>query len=101
MKTIIAHLFDNTAEESVAKMIWIAVAFVVGAVLIALLVLAFKGPITNWFTGDVDSWFGDSGLGLPGDSVIGGGSIIPTRYPLVPEPYEGGGGGFLGEIIDF
>lgn len=51
------HITDNKGDENVAKMIWIAVAFIVGAIILALLTWAFKGPISEWFEGVVDSWF--------------------------------------------
>lgn len=57
MSLIRAHLADNRGDENISKMIWIAIVFVVGAVLLALVVGAFKGPISNWFKGVIDSWF--------------------------------------------
>lgn len=68
------HITDNKGDENVAKMIWIAVAFIVGAIILALLTWAFKGPISKWFKDVVDSWFDKDSTSPMGDANWMGGT---------------------------
>ena len=61
------HLMDNSGDENITKMIWISVAFIVGAIILAILTNAFRGPIANWFNNKVDTWFNN-----------GNGSLVNT-----------------------
>lgn len=70
------HITDNRGDENVAKMIWIAVAFIIGAIILALLTWAFKTPITNWFKSVINSWFNTESSSPLKDAtwIEGGGS---------------------------
>lgn len=74
------HITDNKGDENVAKMIWIAVAFIVGAIILALLTWAFKGPISEWFSDVIDSWFGRKG---EGSSLSGAVDTNVTSRPSI------------------
>lgn len=66
MSMLRAHLADNRGDENISKMIWIAIVFVVGAILLALIVAAFKGPISDWFNGVIESWFNSEDSAMNG-----------------------------------
>lgn len=51
------HLLDNNGDENTSKMIWIAIVFVVGAILLLLITTAFKEPIQEWYDNVVAEWF--------------------------------------------
>lgn len=51
------HLLDNRGDENVSKMTWVAIIFVVGAILLLLTTTAFSGPIKNWYNNTVAEWF--------------------------------------------
>ncbi len=57
MKLLKEHLSDNHADVNIAKMIWVAIAFVVGAIILIMVTSAFQTPIHDWFQHVVDSWF--------------------------------------------
>ncbi len=59
MKHINKYLFNNDADENISKMIIVAIAFVVGAILLVILASAFKGPIAEWWKGVINEWFND------------------------------------------
>ena len=59
-KTLRAHLDDNRGDENISKMIWVAIAFVVGAILLIMVTSAFQGPIHNWYQNTINSWFDDA-----------------------------------------
>lgn len=65
-KTIRAHLADNRGDENISKMIWVAIVFVVGAIMLLMVTNAFKGPIKNWFDSVIDSWFNSETGDMPG-----------------------------------
>ena len=56
-KTLRAHLADNRGDENISKMIWVAIVFVVGAILLLMITTAFEGPIKNWYNGVINGWF--------------------------------------------
>lgn len=58
-KTLRAHLADNRGDENISKMIWVAIAFVVGAILLIMVTSAFQGPIHDWYENTIKSWFTD------------------------------------------
>lgn len=63
-----AHLADNTGDENVSKLIWIAIVFVVGAALLLLMITAFSGadsPLGVWLSSTMDSWFNNGGEQRP------------------------------------
>lgn len=62
LSAVRAHLADNRGDENVSKMIWIAIAFIVGAILLAIVTAAFNGKIKTWFNGLIDAWFGNGAL---------------------------------------
>ena len=53
------HINNNRGDANVSKMTLIAIAFVVGAILLVLTTSAFKNPINNWFEKVSASWFAD------------------------------------------
>ena len=62
LNAVRTHLADNRGDENVSKMIWIAIAFIVGAILLAIVTAAFNGQIKTWFNGLINSWFGTGAL---------------------------------------
>ena len=60
-KTIQAHLADNRGDENISKMIWVAIVFVVGAILLIMVTSAFRGPIKRWYEKVVTDWFATNG----------------------------------------
>ena len=60
-KTIRAHLADNRGDENISKMIWVAIVFVVGAILLVMVTSAFRGPIKRWYEKVVTDWFDTNG----------------------------------------
>ena len=60
-KTIQAHLADNRGDENISKMIWVAIVFVVGAILLIMVTSAFRGPIKRWYEKVVTDWFDTAG----------------------------------------
>jgi hypothetical protein len=63
-KTIRAHLADNRGDENISKMIWVAIVFVVGAILLLLITSAFNGPIKNWYNNVINGWFNSANGGF-------------------------------------
>lgn len=53
------HLRNNKGDANVSKMTIIAIAFVVGAILLVLTTSAFRNPINRWFDKVQASWFAD------------------------------------------
>ncbi|MBR2300442.1 MAG: hypothetical protein IKA41_00590 [Bacteroidaceae bacterium] len=70
-----AHLADNRGDENVSKMIWIAIVFIVGAILLAIITAAFNGKIKTWFNGLIDSWFGNGTNALNSTPVVSNGTV--------------------------
>ena len=60
-KTLRAHLADNRGDENTSKMIWVAIVFVVGAILLVMVTSAFKGPIKRWYEKVITDWFDTAG----------------------------------------
>ncbi len=56
-KTLRAHLADNRGDENISKMIWVAIVFVVGAILLIMVSSAFQGPIKTWYENVINDWF--------------------------------------------
>ena len=71
------HLRDNSGDENITKLIWISIAFIVGAILLALLTQAFKGPITRWFQSKISQWFNENNGLIDGtDDALTPGTLI-------------------------
>ena len=51
------HLKSNRGDANVSKMTIIAIAFVVGAILLVLTTSAFRNPINRWFDKVQAGWF--------------------------------------------
>lgn len=64
-QTIRAHLADNRGDENISKMIWVAIVFVVGAIMLLMVTNAFKGPIKNWFDSVINNWFNKNTGDMP------------------------------------
>lgn len=98
------HLRDNRGDESTARLTWIAIVFVVAAIILIIMTSSFEGPIlqytenvnNDWFnanTGDFQYKDPNSGYNKPAASpdfgqIGGGGSGAVT--PVTP---PGGGSG--------
>ena len=63
-KTLRAHLADNRGDENISKMIWVAIVFVIGAILLLMITTAFQGPIKNWYNGVINGWFNTNNGGF-------------------------------------
>lgn len=59
IKNLKQHLLDNRGDENTSKMIWVAIVFVVGAILLLLITTAFKEPIQNWYENTIAEWFAE------------------------------------------
>ena len=57
LRWIKSHLHDNKGDANVSKMTIIAIAFVVGAILLTLTTSAFRNPINRWFSNVTAQWF--------------------------------------------
>ena len=60
LNSVKALLSDNRGDENISKMIWVAIVFIVGAILLALIVYAFRKPISEWYARTIGSWFDNS-----------------------------------------
>ena len=78
------HLHNNKGDENVSKLIWIVIAFVIGALLLSTMSVAFRteGAIGGWLSSSLEEWFGEAdgrdgsvggGAGGSGGSLPGGG----------------------------
>ena len=62
MFTITKQLIkDNTGDENITKMIWVAIVFIVGAILLVMVSTAFNGPIHDWYQKVIRGWFDKDG----------------------------------------
>lgn len=53
------HMKSNRGDANVSKMTIIAIAFVVGAILLVLTTSAFRNPINRWFSNVTHGWFAE------------------------------------------
>lgn len=56
-KTIKNHLKENSGDENISKMTWVAIIFLVGTTLFLFITAAFKGSVQNWYNDSVVVWF--------------------------------------------
>ena len=49
IKQAFLHLRDNRGDEHTARMIWVAIAFLTGAILFSVVFASISGPMHNWF----------------------------------------------------
>ena len=67
-----AHLKDNAGDSNVSKMTWVALVFVVGAILLVLVTSAFRNPIHRWFDKVSNDWFAsENGMYEADNSLVG------------------------------
>lgn len=59
-KKIFQHLRGNSGDANTSKLIFVAIAFVVGAILLVLITSGFRGPIHGWFCSVTNGWFNDN-----------------------------------------
>lgn len=59
MRLITQHLLNNNGDESTSKMMWVAIAFVIGAILLLLTTTAFQEPVQTWYNNVIAEWFAD------------------------------------------
>jgi hypothetical protein len=100
------HLLDNRGDESTARLTWIAIVFVVAAIILIIMTSSFEGPVlqytenvnNDWFnanTGDYQYQDPNSGYHKPAASPdfsqVGGGSGAVT--PVTPPGGPSGGSG--------
>lgn len=57
MKRFKQHLRNNGGDANISRMTLIAIAFVVGAILLVLVTSAFRNPINRWFDKVTNGWF--------------------------------------------
>ena len=57
MQFLRKHFKSNSGDSNVSKMTWVALVFVVGAILLVLITSAFRNPINRWFDKVQASWF--------------------------------------------
>lgn len=57
VKAKVALESKAAAEKNLEQGISFVQVFVIGALVLAVLILVFKGPITDWINATVDSWF--------------------------------------------
>ena len=97
------HLRDNCGDENISKMIWVAIVFVVGAILLIMVTSAFRGPVKRWYETVANDWFDqdgnnggysyDNGLEIVGGESSGTGtgsgtgSGSGTGRPAKPVPH--------------
>ena len=91
---------DNSGDENITKMIWVAIVFIVGAILLVLITSAFNGPIHDWYEKVVNNWFTKDGTNgsFPGystNAVSGGVTNYQSGASGVNNP---GDSGFLGDL---
>ena len=58
-KRLFKHMRSNSGDSNVSKMTIIAIAFVVGAILLVLTTSAFRNPINRWFGKVTNGWFAE------------------------------------------
>ena len=58
-KRLFKHMRSNSGDSNVSKMTIIAIAFVVGAILLVLTTSAFRNPINRWFDKVTNGWFAE------------------------------------------
>ena len=76
-----AHLSDNAGDANVSKMTWVAIVFVIGAILLVLVTSAFRNPINRWFDKVTAGWFADEN---------GEFDLMLNMQPIVYEKNENG-----------
>lgn len=60
-----ALLTSSSGEQNLAEGVSIVKIFVIGGLVLALLLVIFNGPITDWFNATVGSWFKAGGEARP------------------------------------
>lgn len=60
-QTIINLMNDNSGDENIVKMVWIAIVFIVGAILLVMISTSFNGPIHDWYQKIINGWFDKNG----------------------------------------
>ena len=74
IKLLARHLLNHDGDETLSKMLWVVIAFVVGGIVWAL-IIGDKSPILLWFRAVIDSWFdpgsahGEYGTAIPSNAV--------------------------------
>ena len=106
------HLRDNTGDANVSKMTWVAIVFIVGAILLVLVTSAFRNPIHRWFDKVSNDWFASENGMFEADNPFmfaeraDNGTIKGAKYRLyygngfyeeleVPESLKNGFHGYL------
>ena len=85
------HLHNNKGDENVSKLIWIVIAFVIGALLLSTMSVAFRtdgtGAISGWLNSSLENWFGEAD-GRDGFVSGGTGGSGPSADPEGNEKTE-------------
>ena len=108
-------LLDNHGDENISKMIWVAIVFIAGAILLGLIAYAFRAPISQWYAKTIGSWFDNSksrqmtdeeinarysalfdGNGSGGYNGGDGATSVPTPVETITDGGYEMGGGLLG-----
>ena len=61
LKTMKALVRDNSGDENITKMFWVAIVFIVGAILLVMVSTAFNGPIHDLYQKIINGWFDKNG----------------------------------------
>ena len=96
IKTAKKLITNNTGDENITKMVWVAIVFIVGAILLVMVSTAFNGPIHDWYQKVIRGWF-DKGGGngeFPGYST----NAITNGNSSASGVGNSGDPGFLGDI---
>lgn len=99
-RTIINLMKDHSGDENITKMVWIAIVFIVGAILLVMVSTAFNGPIHDWYQKVINGWFDKNGSNgvFPGystNTVSGGVTNYQSGASGVNNP---GDPGFIGDL---
>ncbi len=81
-------LKNNSGDENISKLIWVAIVFVCGAILLGIIYAAFNGIIRNWYNNTMNSWFKDSN----------GGFSVTQQQTSSSGVQNPGGTGFFGDV---
>ena len=96
IKTAKKLITNNTGDENITKMVWVAIVFIVGAILLVMVSTAFNGPIHDWYQKVIRGWFDKDGS----NGVFPGYTTNTVTYDNTGASGAGGAGdpGFLGDL---
>ena len=84
LKRIRNHLHNNKGDANISKTMMIAIAFVVGAILLIMVTSAFRNPINTWFSKTNNDWFAEENGDYP---INANGTLRNMEYRGKQGPY--------------